>query len=102
MVYKIDRLKSKITSKERILKGSIAKQYKQCGRLNCRCREDRKYWHGPYWIWTRKEKGKTVTKTLNKNQAISVKNAIKEMKDLSLIIEKWKAQSLKEIEKMSE
>ena len=43
-----------------------------------------------------------MTKTLNKNQAISVKNAIKEMKDLSLIIEKWKAQSLKEIEKMSE
>lgn len=101
MAYKIDRLKSKITSKEQILKGSIAKRYKQCGRLNCRCREDRKYWHGPYWIWTRKENGKTVTKTLNNNQAVLVKKAIKEMKDINLIIEKWKEQSLREIEKIS-
>ena len=92
------RLKSKIESKERILNGSLVKQYKQCGKLNCRCYEDKKFWHGPYFIWTRKVNGKTVTKTLNKNQAAAVKIAIKEMKELKFIIERWKALSLKEIE----
>lgn len=96
----IVRLKSKIESKERILNGSLAKQYKQCGKLNCRCYEDKAFWHGPYFIWTRKVKGKTVTKTLNKNQAAAVKIAIKEMKELKFIIERWKILSLKEIEKI--
>jgi len=101
MTSNIDRLKTKVLSKAYILNGSLAKQYKQCGRLNCRCLEDKKYWHGPYWIWTRKEKGKTVTKTLNKNQAVAVQKAIKEMKDISLIIEKWRACSLADIEKIT-
>lgn len=99
MNNKIEQLKSKIASKEYVLHGSLVKQSKPCGKINCRCRKDKKYWHGPYWIWTRKEKGKTVTKTLNNDQARSVKKAIREMKELSLIIEKWKVQSLKEIEK---
>lgn len=96
----IFRLKSRIDSKEFILNGSLAKQYKQCGKLNCRCYEDRKLWHGPYLIWTRKVKGKTVTKTLTKSQAIAVRKAIKEMKELNLILERWKILSLKEIEKI--
>ena len=96
----IVRLKFKIESKEHILNGSLAKQYKQCGKLNCRCNGDKKFWHGPYLIWTRKVKGKTVTKTLNKRQAEAVKKAIKEMKDLNSIIEKWKTLSLRDIEKI--
>ena len=100
MTKKIVRLKSKIASKECILNGWLAKQYKQCGKHNCRCRGEKKFWHGPYWIWTRKECGKTVSKTLRKEQAATVRKAINEMKDLNQIIEKWRAQSLKEIEKI--
>lgn len=96
----IARVKSKITSKEFVLNGTVTERYKQCGKVTCRCFEDKKYWHGPYWIWTRKVNGKTITKTLRKEQAILVKSAIKEMKDLNLNIEKWKALSLKEIEKL--
>ena len=94
------RLKSRIDSKELILNGSLAKQYKQCGKLSCRCSEDQQFWHGPYLIWTRKVMGKTVTKTLTKSQAVAVKKAIKEMKELNLILERWKILSLKEIEKI--
>ena len=98
MNNKMKCLKSKITSKEYVLNGSLARQHKKCGKINCRCHGDKKYWHGPYWIWTRKENGKTVTKTLNKNQVVTVKKAIKEMKELNLLIESWRSQSLKEIE----
>ena len=95
------RLKKKIASKEYILNGSLVKQHKRCGKANCRCRnEDKKFWHGPYWILTRKEKGKTITKTLNKEQAEAIRKAIKEMKELNIILVEWKAQSLKEIGEM--
>ena len=96
----IDKLKAKIVAKECIVNGTLAKQYKQCGKANCRCRKEKDLWHGPYWIWTRKVNGKTKTKTLSKEQAVVVKKAIREMKELNQLIEKWRAQSVKEIVKM--
>ena len=100
MINKIFRLKTKIALKDYILSGTIAKQYKQCGKVNCRCQEGKEYWHGPYWIWTRKEGGKTITKTLSKEQAKLVKKAIADMKELNDYIDKWKRLTLKEIEKI--
>jgi len=99
MDSKIKLLKIKINSRDWILQGTLLKQYKQCGKANCRCRQDKKYWHGPYWIWTRKEKGKTITKTLNQKQAKMVKKSLEEMKKINKLIEKWKILSLQHIEK---
>lgn len=96
----IEKLKTKIASKDCIVNGTLAEQYKQCGKENCRCRKDKDLWHGPYWIWTRKVNGKTITKTLTKEQALVVKRAIREMKEVNQIIEKWRIQSVREIEKM--
>jgi hypothetical protein len=101
MNQKIKHLQENIQTRSYILTGSVIEQYKRCGKLNCRCsHEDKKYWHGPYWIWTRKENGKTVTKTLNKDQAQFVKKAIKEMKKLNLAISKWKTISAREIDQL--
>jgi hypothetical protein len=96
----INRLKSKITSKELILNGTLSKRYKQCGKESCRCYTEKKYWHGPYWIWTRKIERKTVTKTLSNKQALVVKKAIKEMRDLNVAVEKWRVQSSKKIDEL--
>lgn len=93
-------LKSKITKLDYVLVGTILKRHKQCGKINCKCMKHKKYWHGPYYIWTRKEKGKTVTKTLNKTQAQFVSNAFKNMMKLSKIVDKMKELSLRKIDEM--
>lgn len=85
-------------SKDWILQGTLLKQYKQCGKNNCRCHQDKTFRHGPYWIWTRKEKGKTITKTLSPNQAKMVKRSIENMKHIDRLIEKWKLLSLRNLE----
>ena len=54
---------------KKILSGSVFQQYLSCGKKSCSCQEDRKYWHGPYWTWTRKVNGKTVLKRLSETQA---------------------------------
>ena len=72
----------------------LFKKYSPCGKKNCRCAKDKKYWHGPYYIWTRKENGKTITKSLSKKQAEYCKNAIKNMKKLQRFIGKWKKVTL--------
>ena len=99
MSSKIQSVKNKILTKDLILQGSLLKQYKQCGKKRCRCHQDKQYWHGPYWIWTRKEKGKTVTKTLNKTQILMFKKAQKNLKEINQLIEKWKKLSLLDLEK---
>ena len=100
MNSKINSLKNKITARDWILQGTLLRQYKQCGKISCRCHQDKIYWHGPYWIWTRKEKGKTVTKTLTQNQAKMVKKSLEEMKKIDKLIEKWKILSLQYMEKI--
>ncbi len=99
MNRRISDIKQKIATKDYILNGSLTERYKQCGKATCRCYEDSEHWHGPYWIFTRKENGKTITRTLNKTQAAMVRKAIREMKVVNRSLERWRALSLKEIEK---
>ncbi len=94
---KTKAVKNQIISKGWILQGTLLKQFKQCGKNNCRCHQDKKYWHGPYWVWTRKEKGKTITKTLSKNQAKMVKKSLEDMKKINKFIGKWKMLSLRHL-----
>jgi hypothetical protein len=91
-------LKTKISHLDYISVGTLVKIYKQCGKTSCRCSQSKEYWHGPYFIWTRKEKGKTITKSLSTNQAKQCKKAIKNMKKLNQYIQKWKNESIKFIE----
>lgn len=87
----------KISNLDQIANGTVNYVYKKCGKSNCKCFSDDDYKHGPYYVWTRKEKGITVTRTLNKNQAQKCLNAIKNMEKLDRLIERWKKKSIKEI-----
>jgi hypothetical protein len=52
-----------------ILTGSITKRFMHCGTVGCRCQTDPKALHGPYYEWTRKVRGKTVSVRLKKKEA---------------------------------
>jgi hypothetical protein len=52
----------------KILPGSITQRHTFCGRAGCACQADPPRPHGPYWQWTRKVKGRTVTRRLSQEQ----------------------------------
>lgn len=52
-----------------IAAGSITSRRTRCGNANCRCHADPPQMHGPYWQWTAKVEGKTVTRRLNPAEA---------------------------------
>ncbi len=52
-----------------VLPGSITERKARCGNPRCRCQSDPDAWHGPYFVWTRKLDGKTVSKNLTPEQA---------------------------------
>src|SRR5665213_4259867 len=48
--------------------GSVTRRYTYCATPGCRCRADSPQPHGPYYQWTRKVNGKTVTRRLSTEQ----------------------------------
>ena len=51
-----------------VLPGSITERHTRCGKPGCACQADPPRPHGPYWQWTRKIAGKTITRRLTPAQ----------------------------------
>jgi hypothetical protein len=49
--------------------GSVTRRFTRCTSVGCRCNADPPTPHGPYWQWTAKVNGKTVTKRLTDPEA---------------------------------
>ncbi len=47
-----------------LTKGSVIRHYARCGNPECRCQRDASQRHGPYYRWSTKVAGKTVTRHL--------------------------------------
>ncbi len=49
--------------------GSVTRRYTHCATPGCKCNSDPPQPHGPYYQWTAKQNGKTVTRRLNADEA---------------------------------
>ncbi len=52
-----------------VRRGTLLQRPNRCGTATCRCHADPPRMHGPYWQWTRKVRGKTVTQRVSEEQA---------------------------------
>jgi Family of unknown function (DUF6788) len=59
---------TKLARTGQILPGSIQQRHTRCGHPGCACQADPPRPHGPYWQWTRKVAGKTITRRLTPEQ----------------------------------
>jgi len=76
------------------LPGTLIERAMRCGKPNCGCKGDPPRLHGPYYQWTRKVDGKTVTVNLTDDQvarygpwfanARALRGALNELEQLSL------------------
>ena len=65
----LTRLKGEIASVGFVSPGSVVRRFMPCGKPGCRCQGDPPQLHGPYWQWSHKVGGKTVTRRLTPDQA---------------------------------
>jgi hypothetical protein len=82
-----------------ICNGTVMSVYRKCGKPNCGCKESEHMQHGPYHIWTRKERGKTVTRSLSEKQARQCSLYIKNFKKMESIIEEMKKLTIQMVER---
>jgi hypothetical protein len=81
-----------------ITAGSITHRYTRCGTANCRCHADPPQPHGPYWQWTAKIGGKTVTRRLSETEARRYQQWIDNDRQLHTLIERMREVAAKATE----
>ena len=64
-----EALKREVATVPPIRRGSLVRRFMPCGKAGCRCQASPPELHGPYYQWTRKLRGKTVTVRVTPAQA---------------------------------
>lgn len=83
-------LASQLSATEFIWNGSIGKRFLTCGTPSCHCHTDPEAKHGPYYYWTTKKAGKTVSRSLSEQQAEILKQWIENRRELEHTLDEMK------------
>jgi hypothetical protein len=93
-------LKGAIADLGLFCRGSIVKRFMPCGKPGCRCLATPPELHGPYYQWTRKVGGKTVTVRLTRQQAEALQEWIANGRRLDKIMTQMQSLSLRIAERL--
>ena len=93
-----DRLRRSLAKLGFVCKGSMVRRHMPCGRSGCRCADGPDKWHGPYFQWSRKIKGKTSTIRLTSDQAQLLSSYVRNDRKLRRVVAVMRAISLKVVE----
>lgn len=99
-IQKFEKYQNELNDIGFILTGSIITNYTRCYSAGCRCMDDSEYRHGPYYNWTRKIRGKTVTVRLTKEEAETLKKWTENKKLFYEIIKKMEKITLDAVEEI--
>lgn len=92
------RLRREIAAVGMVLPGTLSRRLVRCGRAGCACHDDPPQMHGPYWWWTRKSKGRTVTRLLTEEQAADYAEWFTNMGRLRALVSELEQLCLKAVE----
>ncbi len=90
----VRRLAARLAGTGFLTKGTVIRHYARCGNPECRCRRDPAQGHGPYYRWSTKVAGKTVTRHLSDEEGRLYLEWIAERRRVRKILD--------EIERLSE
>ena len=81
-----DELKGQLFKQGYVLQGSLTERWNQCGKPECRCKDDPQARHGPYYQLSWKQRGKTKSMYLDADQVQLCKEWIANHKELDRIL----------------
>jgi hypothetical protein len=68
--------------------GTLQKRMLTCGKPQCACHKDPKAHHGPYFYWTSKEQGKTISRKINQEEAEILEEWINNRRTIEAILKR--------------
>ena len=84
----LNDLKKQISALGMTIPGSIQTAYLRCGKKNCRCQQDEKLRHGPYFLWYRRINGKTATQSIAEEDVHLFRTWIDNREKLETLVQK--------------
>jgi hypothetical protein len=81
-------------------RGSLVRRFTFCGKPGCACQATPPSPHGPYYQWTRKVRGKTVTVRLTREEADHLASWIATGRELERIIAQMERVSLRATDRL--
>jgi len=98
--HECERLKQQLVTLGLVRPGSLVRRYMPCGKPGCRCMAQPPILHGPYYQWTYRLRGKTITKRLNPAQAAQCEVWIRNYRKLRTLSRRIVRLSLKETDRI--
>jgi hypothetical protein len=83
------QLLEEIARTDRVCRGTLAKRMKTCGQPTCRCHEDPKARHGPYYEWGRMEGKRLVNWLVSPAQAAAILRGMRAGRRLRRLLQQW-------------
>jgi hypothetical protein len=88
-----EKIKQEIANLGHVVPGTLQERSYRCGKPYCHCKKDG-ILHGPYYHWTRKVDGKTVSVNLDKEAATIVQECIQNNRKLRTLCARLEKTSL--------
>ena len=89
---------SQLARAGKVLPGSLQQRHTYCGKPGCACQADPPRPHGPYWQWTRKSAGKTITRRLTPEQIERYRPWIENDRRIRELLARLEALSIERLE----
>lgn len=98
----IDQIRTQIEAIDLICPGTLLKRTKVCGKPTCRCAQDPKARHGPYYEWSRWVKGRLVHSVVPPWQAKELARGIRNNRAIRRLLDAWSRKSVEAIRAQKE
>ena len=97
---RFEALKREVLRLDFVRPGSLVRRFMPCGNHSCRCMGQPPRLHGPYYQWSHKVAGKTVTLRLSAEQAALCRRWVSNHKKLRRVVRQMERLSLKETDQV--
>ncbi len=92
---RINELRRSIAALDWLCSGTLSHRTKTCGQPTCHCHTDPTARHGPYFEWTRLERGRLVHRSIAPDQADLLRKAIANFRAIRALLRRWERETLR-------
>ena len=88
---RIDGVRGALAQFDLVCSGTLTTRTITCGKPTCRCHDDPSARHGPYHQWGHMQDGKLVHRYVSAQQAIVLRQAIKNYRAVKKLLRRWES-----------
>lgn len=91
----LEEIRRRIAEIDHVCSGTLLRRTKVCGKAGCACARNPRARHGPYYEWSRREKGRQVLTVLPAAAAPAFGRAVRNYRKVLKLLRLWERESVR-------